>query len=205
MLPNIFGFLRRWVLMWLIIKKKSKCRSGDGKENSQGSPGFELSAKSYRQEFKKWQNKRNWINGGRYLQSFLCKCSRNYRKWVRKTGLGGDIWERRRKRRKLAKSNWCLQERINGYKALLKANGISFKNEWLCLVSCEHISKNVAEEMKKLLYSVVKVDAFLFATNSLAIESLKIINQKKIKLLKTWPLNHLRKVMLLIFFLPFLM
>ncbi len=62
------------LVSYVINNKGKKARVGPEMEkNSQGSPGFELSAESYRQEFKKWQNKRNWINGGRYLQSFLFK------------------------------------------------------------------------------------------------------------------------------------
>lgn len=74
-----------------------------------------------------------------------------------------------------------MQERINGYKAALKANGINFKKEWLNRVSYQHIAKDVADKMKKLLYPELKADAFLFATNSLAVESLKIINHLGIK------------------------
>ncbi len=74
-----------------------------------------------------------------------------------------------------------MQERKSGYKAALKANGIRFSNEWLCEASHQNIANEVATEIKKLLYPVLKVDAFLFATNTLAVESLKIIYHLGIK------------------------
>lgn len=74
-----------------------------------------------------------------------------------------------------------MKERINGYKAALKANGIKFKKEWLNQASYQHIAKDVSAKIKNLLYPELKVNAVLFATNSLAVESLKIINQSVIK------------------------
>jgi LacI family transcriptional regulator len=74
-----------------------------------------------------------------------------------------------------------MQERENGYKAALNANGIKFKKEWLREASFQNIEKDVANEMKKLLFPVLKVDAFFFATNTLAVEGLKVINRSGIK------------------------
>ena len=74
-----------------------------------------------------------------------------------------------------------MQERITGYKAALKANGIKFKKEWLRSASYQNIEKDVANEMNELLYPKAKADAIFFATNTLAVESLKVINQTKIK------------------------
>ena len=74
-----------------------------------------------------------------------------------------------------------MMERKKGYKAALKANGIRFKKEWLREASHQSIEKDVANEMKELLVPELKVDAFFFATNTLAIESLKVINQLGIK------------------------
>lgn len=74
-----------------------------------------------------------------------------------------------------------IQERKNGYKAALKAHGIRFKKEWLKEASYQNIEKDVADKMNELLFPELKVDAFFFATNTLAVESLKIINQSGIK------------------------
>jgi LacI family transcriptional regulator len=74
-----------------------------------------------------------------------------------------------------------IQERENGYKAALKAHGIRFKKEWLKEASYQNIEKDVADKMNELLFPELKVDAFFFATNTLAVESLKIINQSGIK------------------------
>jgi LacI family transcriptional regulator len=74
-----------------------------------------------------------------------------------------------------------MQEREKGYKAALKANGIRFKKEWLREASFQSIEKDVSRNMKELLFPRLKVDAFFFATNTLAVESLKIINQSGIK------------------------
>jgi len=74
-----------------------------------------------------------------------------------------------------------IQERKRGYKAALRAHGIRFKKEWLKEASYQNIEKDVADKMNELLFPELKVDAFFFATNTLAVESLKIINQSGIK------------------------
>ncbi len=74
-----------------------------------------------------------------------------------------------------------MLERMNGYKAALKANGIRFKKEWLRQAAYENIESEVNREMKELLFPDLKVDAFFFATNTLAVESLKVINQSGFK------------------------
>ena len=74
-----------------------------------------------------------------------------------------------------------IQERKRGYKAALKAHGIRFKKEWLKEASYQNIEKDVTDKMNELLFPELKVDAFFFATNTLAVESLKIINQSGIK------------------------
>ena len=62
-----------------------------------------------------------------------------------------------------------IQERINGYKAALKANGIRFKKEFVKEASYQDIEKDVAQKVKELLFPSLKVDAFFFATNTLAV------------------------------------
>lgn len=74
-----------------------------------------------------------------------------------------------------------ITERKNGYKAALKKYGIKFNPSWLMDATFENISKDVEREMKLLLHPRPKVDALFFATNTLAIAALKIINRLGIK------------------------
>jgi len=74
-----------------------------------------------------------------------------------------------------------FEERKNGYRAALKANDIKFKTEWLKKVSFGNFAKNVEKELKSILQPQLKVDALFFATNTLAVAGLKIINQLGIK------------------------
>ena len=70
-----------------------------------------------------------------------------------------------------------MQERVNGYKEAMKDNGIKFRSSWLKKVSYQHITRDLAPELKSLIHPELQVDAFFFATNSLAVESLKVINK----------------------------
>jgi LacI family transcriptional regulator len=72
-------------------------------------------------------------------------------------------------------------ERKNGYKAALKKNGIKFKQALLMEATFENIAKDVERGMKSILSPKLKVDALFFATNTLAVAGLKIINQLGIK------------------------
>jgi len=74
-----------------------------------------------------------------------------------------------------------MQERVNGYKEAMKDNGIRFRNTWLKKVSYQRITRDLAAELKSLLQPQLQVNAFFFATNSLAVESLKVINKLGIR------------------------
>lgn len=74
-----------------------------------------------------------------------------------------------------------MQERVNGYKEAMKDYGIKFRNSWLKKVSYHRISRDLAPELESLLQPKLQVNAFFFATNSLAVESLKVINKTGIK------------------------
>jgi LacI family transcriptional regulator len=74
-----------------------------------------------------------------------------------------------------------MQERVEGYKAALKENNIRFKTTWLRKANYQHITKDVTAAMAALLDPVLQVDAFFFATNTLAVECLKIINRSGIR------------------------
>jgi LacI family transcriptional regulator len=73
-----------------------------------------------------------------------------------------------------------MQERKQGYKAVLKEEKIRFRKEWLVEASYQNIEKDVAAKLKGLL-SPLKVDALFFATNSLAVAGLKEITKMGIK------------------------
>lgn len=73
-----------------------------------------------------------------------------------------------------------LQERENGYAEALKTNKISPKEGWLLQVSFQNMAEEVADGLHKLLSPAPKVDAIFFATNSLAVAGLKVINNLKI-------------------------
>ncbi|MBS1948990.1 MAG: substrate-binding domain-containing protein [Bacteroidetes bacterium] len=72
-------------------------------------------------------------------------------------------------------------ERKNGYKEALKKNGIKFNPAWLLEATFENIEKDVEKAMTNILSPRLKVDALFFATNTLAVAGLKIINQLGIK------------------------
>jgi LacI family transcriptional regulator len=74
-----------------------------------------------------------------------------------------------------------MQERVNGFKNALKDNGLKFRNSWLKKVSYQHITRDVVSELKSLLTPNVQVDAFFFATNTLAVEGLKVISKSGIR------------------------
>ncbi len=74
-----------------------------------------------------------------------------------------------------------MQERVSGYKEALKDNGIRFRSGWLKKVSYQHITRDVQAVLKTMLQPELQVNAFFFATNSLAVESLKVINKTGIR------------------------
>lgn len=74
-----------------------------------------------------------------------------------------------------------IAERIAGYKDALKDNGITFHESWLVRASYQHLVEEAATGMRKLLLPELAVDAFFFATNSLAIEGIRQIIRLNIK------------------------
>ena len=74
-----------------------------------------------------------------------------------------------------------MQERKNGYKEALKANGVLFKEECVIEVNYKNIHDDVSTGISNLLSPAVKIDALFFTTNSLAVEGLKKINKIGIK------------------------
>ena len=74
-----------------------------------------------------------------------------------------------------------IAHRIEGYKDALRDNGIDFRESWLVRASYHHLEEDVASGMQKLLLPPSAVDAFFFATNSLAIQGIRQIMRMNIK------------------------
>jgi len=74
-----------------------------------------------------------------------------------------------------------LEQRKNGYKEALKKSKLAIKDSFFIEASYQHISADVASGLHKLLFPKPSIDAVFFATNSLAIEGLKKLNEFRIK------------------------
>ncbi|HVW60685.1 MAG TPA: LacI family DNA-binding transcriptional regulator [Puia sp.] len=74
-----------------------------------------------------------------------------------------------------------IADRIEGYKDAMKDNGIKPKESWLVRASYHHLEEEAAGGMEKLLSPKPTVDAFFFATNSLAIQGIRQIIRLNIK------------------------
>ncbi len=75
-----------------------------------------------------------------------------------------------------------MLERVKGYREALRSSGIRLKKQWLQLASHANIQNDVSEAMERLLQPEEQIDAFIFATNTLAAEGLKKIIEHKGKL-----------------------
>lgn len=74
-----------------------------------------------------------------------------------------------------------MEERVRGYLAALKDAGIKPRKNWLAKARFQSITNDVVNLMENLLKPKREIDAFLFATNSLAVNGLKVINRLGIK------------------------
>jgi len=74
-----------------------------------------------------------------------------------------------------------MQERIRGYSAALKANGIRAKRSWLRKAGYSTLENDVQQGLRDALGSPDAPDAFFFATNSLAVSGLKYIYKEGIR------------------------
>lgn len=75
-----------------------------------------------------------------------------------------------------------MQQRISGYRAALRDNGIEYQEDWLSLVSYNDVVKQVEAYIKALTTPRLRIDGFFFATNTLAVESLKLLTQMDIRI-----------------------
>lgn len=73
-----------------------------------------------------------------------------------------------------------IHERIEGYKAALAEHSISFNPDWVIEIPYEQIEQEVARGLGNLLHTG-SPDAVFFATNTLAVAGLKVINSLGIK------------------------
>jgi LacI family transcriptional regulator len=74
-----------------------------------------------------------------------------------------------------------MQERIRGYNAALKANGIRTKRNWLQKAGYTTLEQDVQKGLRNALGGRDAPDAFFFATNSLAVSGLKYIYREGIR------------------------
>ena len=74
-----------------------------------------------------------------------------------------------------------MQERIRGYNAALKANGIRTKRSWLQKAGYTTLEQDVQKGLRNALGGRDAPDAFFFATNSLAVSGLKYIYREGIR------------------------
>ena len=74
-----------------------------------------------------------------------------------------------------------MQERIRGYNAALKANGIRAKRNWLQKAGYTTLEQDVQKGLRNALGGRDAPDAFFFATNSLAVSGLKYIYREGIR------------------------
>jgi len=73
-----------------------------------------------------------------------------------------------------------LREREKGYTEALNSNGLLPRKGWMVQVSHQNMAEDVTDGLRKILHTTPKVDAVFFATNSLAVAGLKVINQLQI-------------------------
>lgn len=75
-----------------------------------------------------------------------------------------------------------IEERRIGYKKALNKNGIKYNAKLVKNILFQNLEKDVALKVEELLKIKPRVDALFFATNTLAVESLKVINRHNIKI-----------------------
>ncbi|MAZ28046.1 MAG: LacI family transcriptional regulator [Cytophagaceae bacterium] len=75
-----------------------------------------------------------------------------------------------------------MQERIRGYQAAMKDNGLNLKESWLKKINFDNIKEEVRYAIDDILNGQDPVDALFFATNTLAVQSLKYIDELKYKI-----------------------
>jgi len=75
-----------------------------------------------------------------------------------------------------------MKERIRGYRTALKDNNIRFDDSWLITVSYQDLARHVRKAIKNITTPTLGVDGFIFATNSLAVLSLKVLISSGIRI-----------------------
>jgi LacI family transcriptional regulator len=75
-----------------------------------------------------------------------------------------------------------MQQRIDGYRQALQDNDIEFQPGWLPRVPYKNVAHQVEGYIKALTQPSLQVDAFFFATNTLAVESLKPLTRMGIQI-----------------------
>lgn len=74
------------------------------------------------------------------------------------------------------------QERKRGYLEALADNGIRSNKKWVLEADYNELATDVPRLLKSLLAPSLKIDGLFFATNSLAVEGLRVINDLNINI-----------------------
>jgi len=75
-----------------------------------------------------------------------------------------------------------MQQRIGGYRQALLDNGIEFHENWLSRISYKDVAHQVDGYIRTLTQPALQIDGFFFATNTLAVESLKPLTRMGIRI-----------------------
>ena len=75
-----------------------------------------------------------------------------------------------------------MQQRIGGYRQALQDNGIEFQEDWLVRISYKDVAQQVGLHIEALSKPQLQVNGFFFATNTLAVESLKLLTRMGIRI-----------------------
>ncbi|MFT4094691.1 MAG: substrate-binding domain-containing protein [Niabella sp.] len=73
-----------------------------------------------------------------------------------------------------------MQERVRGYKEVLRNSALPAGKSLLHFVSYEHTFEDIGEKLRDLIYNK-KIDAIVFATNSISLNALRVIAKLKLK------------------------
>lgn len=75
-----------------------------------------------------------------------------------------------------------MQERIKGYQEALSDSGIEPKKGWLRKINQFNVGEEIAIALDEMLTTADPIDAMIFATNDLAVNSIKYLNRKGLKI-----------------------
>ena len=75
-----------------------------------------------------------------------------------------------------------MQERVRGYREACAKNGLEIKEEWVRTVAYDHVKENMQDHINEVTDGNNAVDALFFATNTLAVNGVRALDAKNIKI-----------------------